>query len=215
MVDSQFRHPKLVLLLVLAVTVLALVLVAGPRDGGIAGVGDASASDDEVTTTTDPDHDDGVVFTVPASELGEVIEAPSDVVVGGAGTTPDPAVVAPSTTSRPASTPQDSVPEASTSPTTELTQADETSTDGSTEDAEATGVDEVDVDEADVVASAEFVPFDEVPEMVGFISGSPSPGPVVLGQVGGRDSASVPWMLLIGANFLVAGGALVALRLRR
>lgn len=230
-VDSQFRHPKFALLLVLSGMLLAFVTVAGPRDGGVVGVGDASAADAETTTTvtTDPNYDDGVVFTVPG-ELGAVIEGPSttsgDVAVGGAGATPDPTVVAPSTTSRSVSPSPDSSQETDAgtattaaldepAATTQAEQTGETSTDGSAVGVSPVQADEVLIDDVATTPAVEVSAFVNVPDLIGSANGAPADEPVVLGQVSSTDSASVPWMLLIGANFLVAGGALVALRLRR
>ena len=53
------------------------------------------------------------------------------------------------------------------------------------------------------------------PELSGTANGTTIDGPNLVGQLGTRDSSSVPWMLLIAANFAVTVGALVFLRLRR
>ncbi len=228
MVDSQFRHPKLALLLVVAGVIAAFVAVAGPRDGGLVGVGDASAADAEATTTEPPD--DGVVFTAPG-ELVSVIEGPTttEPVVSGAGTTSGSTVVAPSTTRRPAS-----AAPTTTQPVVETTAAgsdvvstttsmpDEgTDPDGSTGDpstSDGPGTQNTSTDAStggDEVALGAPTAFAAVDEIVGSASGAPAQDPVVLGQLGTRDANSTPWMLLVGANFLVAGGALAALRLRQ
>ena len=89
--------------------------------------------------------------------------------------------------------------------------------DGSVDDAAAAD-DGTGVVEAQVTTGGPAVipaAFADVGELTGSASGYPLPAPTVIGQIDSRDSASTPWLLLIGANFVVAGGALVALRLRR
>ncbi len=53
------------------------------------------------------------------------------------------------------------------------------------------------------------------PEMGGTANGTTVERPNLVGQIGTRDGSSVPWMLLIAANFGVTVSALVFLRLRR
>lgn len=227
MVDSHFRHPKFALLLVLAGVVLAFVAVAGPRDDGLVGVGDANAADgdanaaDTTTSTADPGVDDGVVFTAPG-ELVEVVNGPTTTsggVVDGAGSTPGTTAVAPSTTSRPASAAppstqrpahSDDEAAAATPSTTEEPSRPEVTT-----EPPPSGVVGQNAAVGDEVASGAVAALADAPEIEGVASGAPGADTVILGQLGTRDANSTPWMLLIAANFLVAVGALTALRLRR
>jgi len=225
-VDSQFRHPKFAALLTLAGLVVALVAVMGPRGGGVTGVGDASADEDEsvVTATSDPDQGDGVVFTTPG-ELVEVIEGPPapGVTVGATGstesqgspsstsaappTTPTTSNATPTSAPTPASTPT-SAAEPGTEPDGSNGRVDESATSDT-----ADQIVPVVVDSENVAAPA--FSLLSVPTLAGSARGGPAPDEVILGQLGTRDANSTPWMLLIGANFLIAGGALAALRLRR
>jgi len=222
-VDSQFRHPKLAAGLTLAGLVLALVAVMGPRGGGVTGIVDASADEDGsvATSTTGPNQDDGVVFTTPG-ELVEVIEGPP--APGPVGEPADTTVVQGSQSAQPTT----SVVSATTPTTTSVEPASTNTTEvesGTEPDGTDGQVEEVAVsDPADqivpVVVDPDAAPnrafsLLSVPTLAGSARGGPAPDEVVLGQLGTRDSNSTPWMLLIGANFLIAGSALAALRLRR
>jgi len=226
-VDSQFRHPKLAAALTLAGLVVALVAVMGPRGGGVTGVTDALADQDEsvVTPTTviDPDFDDGVVFTTPG-ELVEVIEGPPGPETSGGATGTTGAVDAQQARST------TSVAQALTTTTTSVATSSTTTSSSAVESGTVPDGNDSRIDEVGApVPSDRIVPvvadpataavptfaLDAVPNLVGSARGGPEPDRVVLGQLGTRDSNSTPWMLLIGANFLIAGGALAALRLRR
>lgn len=224
MVDSQFRHPKFAALLTLAALVVALVAVMGPRDGGVTGVGDASAGEDGsvVTSTSEPNQGDGVVFTTPG-ELVEVIEGPPGPEVTSGTTASAGSQGAPSPTS---AAPTEAQTSTSTAPTSAATSTPSTVVESGTDpDGSNDPVDEsAAADPADqivpVVVDAESAVLPvfsllSVPTLAGSAKGGPAPDEVVLGQLGTRDSNSTPWMLLIGANFLIAGSALAALRLRR
>ena len=220
MVDSQFRHPRLVALLVFAALVVALGAVMGPRGGGIAGVSDAVAEEnpepESTSTSTDPNYDDGVIFTTPGV-LDSVVE----------GSAPDPVATATGGVTV-TSTPPETVattavpPTASPSPTTTTLPPERsevpTTTTPTDEQVSVPSQPVVDPVVPVVITGDELVgtgvSFDDLTTVVGSAQGSPARDDV-LGQLGTRDANSTPWMLLIGANFLVAGGALVALRLRR
>jgi len=223
-VDSQFRHPKFAALLTLAALVVGLVAVMGPRNGGVTGVGDVSAGEDgsAVTSTSDPNQGDGVVFTTPG-ELVEVIEGPPGPEVTSATSALAGSQGAPSTTS---AAPAQEQTTTSAVPTSAPTSTPSTAVESGTEPDGSNGpVDEtaaadpadqivpvvVDADNAVLPAFSLL----SVPTLAGSAKGGPAPDEVVLGQLGTRDSNSTPWMLLIGANFLIAGSALAALRLRR
>jgi len=223
-VENQFRHPKFAMLLALMGLIVGFLAVGGPRDDGLLGVGDVFAADAESTTTQpfDENYDDGVTFTVPDGELGVVIGGPvvtAEAVgtAGTAGATPE-TVVAPS--------PSPSTSTSTSTPPTTTEAVGQTAPDGGdvaddllstgTTAAEvaaqnSAGIAQVAQGESALAATA----FAEAGQLAGSAPGGVAPDSVILGRLGTRDANSVPWALLIMANFIVASGALVFLRLRR
>lgn len=223
-VETKVRHPRLIALLAGACALVAAVALIGPRTGGPVGIGDASATtpdEPEQTVPSDSPSDDGVVFTAPG-ELVEVFEPPTtsaDVEATSAApvtttapsvtSSPEPSVAnssSPTTAAAPSTTDAEGV-EATTTTSTDAPAA--TATDG---DAEGLPAENALATSSQVSAGASLL---AAPELSGTANGTTIDGPELVGQLGTRDSSSVPWMLLIAANFGVTVSALVFLRLRR
>jgi len=205
---------------------LAAVAMIGPRNSGLFGADGASADETPIEAPVD----DGVVFTAPGElvEVFEPPEAPTEVTTAGSATpTTSPPVASPAPTSSPTQTPlstattQGPLPDQATgvtssSSTSTSTQPNTPGDTGEGDDPASTGS----IGEnASVTASDQALQAGAVllaaPELRGTARGSTVSGPELTAQVGTRDVNSVPWMLLIAANFGVMVFALVLLRLRR
>lgn len=236
MIETSVRHPRLIALLAGLVAVVAAVSLIGPRGSSVVGVSDAGADDggettvvSESTSTTVTD-DDGVVLTAPG-ELVSVIEGPTSTSAGtgnvGVAGTPPGSTAAPSTSGPPAATGDVSATTTSVSQpaepsSTTVSSTDETSptqpstTVSTTPDASGSATSGTAVEAAAVVDDPARALL-AAPEMAGSTRGSDQPVSAdgLVAQIGTRDTNSVPWMLLIAANFGIAIFALVLLRLRR
>lgn len=233
MIETTVRHPRLVAALAGLVAVVAAVALIGPRNSSVVGVGDASATDatDQTTSSTTHPGDDGVVLTAPG-ELVTVIEGPTPTSDGGVGIagTPPASTVAPSasTTSVTAGE-NDGTPSVSetTVPNTEVLDTGVPTTGvpdagvpdaGQVEPSTPPTTEPLGENAAAVVDGAQATFGDRLlaaPELTGAARGSMIEPEPLIGQVGTRDANSVPWMLLIAANFGIAVFALAMLRLRR
>ncbi len=221
MVETKVRHPKMFAALAGGLALLGAVAMIGPRNSGLFGADGASADETPIEAPVD----DGVVFTAPGElvEVFEPPEVPTEVTTAGsAAPTTSPPVASPAPTSSPTQTPPStattqgplvdqptgvtSSPSTSTSTSTQPQSGNPTSTGSIGENASVTASDQALQGGAVLLAA---------PELRGTARGSTVSGPELTAQIGTRDVNSVPWMLLIAANFGVMVFALVLLRLRR
>lgn len=206
-----------------------------------AGADDGQGTEVSESTSTTVTGDDGVVLTAPG-ELVSVIEGPTSTSTGagedvGIAGTPPGSSAAPSTSGPSATTGEVATPDAAststaapvtssgdaqatsttlspdqTTSTSEAETPVTTSTPGSGQASPTTAVDA----SADVVSGVPSALL-SAPEMSGSTRGADGdqPATAVISQIGTRDTNSVPWMLLIAANFGISLVALAFLRLRR
>jgi len=216
---------------------LGAVAMIGPRNSGLFGPDGASADETPIEAPVD----DGVVFTAPGElvEVFEPPESPTDVTAAGSATpTTSSPVASPAPTSSPTQTPlstattQSPLVDQATGVTSSSSSSTSTSAQPNTPgdtgeggeldsgaqsgDPPSTGSigENASVTEPDQALQAGAVLLG-APELRGTARGSTVSGPQLTAQIGTRDVNSVPWMLLIAANFGVMVFALVLLRLRR
>ena len=231
MVETKVQHPKMFAALAGGLALVAAVAMIGPRNSDLFGATGATADETPVQTTVD----DGVVFTAPG-ELVELFEPPetsTDVTTAGSAT---PTTITPAPAPAPATSPTQPPPSIATTASTSPDQATDATSSTSTQP--NTPGDTGEGDEPDPGAqlgeptssssigeNASVTASDQAlqagarllaaPELSGTARGSTVSAPQLIAQVGTRDVNSVPWMLLIAANFGVTVSALVLLRLRR
>ncbi|MCP3938668.1 MAG: hypothetical protein GY708_25245 [Actinomycetia bacterium] len=223
MIETTVRHPRLLALLAGLLATVAAVALVGPRDSAVVGVSDAGAQDgsseiQESSSTTET-VDDGVVLTAPG-ELVSVLEGPTPTSAGTGGEvgiagTPPVSTAAPSADSTPTTSGEGTqvTTTVDTGAVQTTTQPEESLGDGQSP---ATTAAEVSLDESSsAVAGDGLDVLMSAPEMSGSTRGTDVVMSPLVGQVGTRDSNSVPWMMLISANFGISVFALALLRLRR
>ncbi|NOX29736.1 MAG: hypothetical protein GXP35_06775 [Actinobacteria bacterium] len=211
---------------------IAAVAMIGPRNSGLFGADDATADEPPAEVPVD----DGVVFTAPG-ELVELFEPPETSTVvttaGSATATTTSAVAPPAPTPSPTQTTvstqgtlvdqatdvtSSSLPTTSTQPNAPGDTGEGSELDSGMQSGDPASTGSIG-ENASVTASEQALQAGAVllaaPELRGTARGSTVSGPQLTAQVGTRDVNSVPWMLLIAANFGVTVSALVLLRLRR
>lgn len=179
----------------------------------------------EVFVPPSTSEDVEVTGATPATTTAPSVTSPPESAPGSNASAPTTAPVAPMADGEPSDTgegdeaPSSTVPSSTLPSTTDVPMttvpdsesvevaADVTETDGTVGTAENASTISAQTSAGSLLMSA--------PELSGTANGTTIDGPNLVGQLGTRDSSSVPWMLLIAANFAVTVGALVFLRLRR